>query len=155
MASLDILSDGRVELGIGAGGYWDAIATYGADPRTRRQALAALEEAIGVIRAIWAPPGPIDRNGAHYLLDGARPGPEPAHPIGIWVARVGRGGRGADPGRRGAVGRRDGPARAPLRFRHVHVLGGAPRAEQVTRFAEQVVPRARALAAPRRVGAAP
>jgi len=53
-ASLDLLSGGRFELGLGSGGYWDAIKTFGVRPLTRAQAVDALEEAIGIIRALWS-----------------------------------------------------------------------------------------------------
>ena len=51
-ASLDALSGGRFELALGAGGFWDAIEAY-AGRDEPRDALAALEEAIQVIRLIW------------------------------------------------------------------------------------------------------
>src|SRR5919202_5090126 len=50
-ASLDVLTGGRVELGLGAGGFWDAIAAYGGPRRPRPGAVDALEEAITIIRA--------------------------------------------------------------------------------------------------------
>jgi alkanesulfonate monooxygenase SsuD/methylene tetrahydromethanopterin reductase-like flavin-dependent oxidoreductase (luciferase family) len=90
-ASLDVLTGGRVELGLGAGGFWDGIAAYGGPRRTPGEAVAALDEALGVIRALWQPPtaGPIHHAGPFYPLDGAQPGPVPAHPIGIWLGALG------------------------------------------------------------------
>ncbi|MEU5401419.1 LLM class flavin-dependent oxidoreductase [Streptomyces sp. NPDC005963] len=84
-ATLDILSGGRAELGIGAGAFWDAIVSVGGPRRTPGEAVDALAEAITVIRALWTPGAGADFAGRHYFLDGARPGPFPPHPIGIWV----------------------------------------------------------------------
>jgi len=84
-ASLDILSGGRVELGIGAGGFFDAIESMGGPRRTPKEATDALAEAIGVIRALWTPGRAVNLDGTHYRLRGAQPGPLPPHPIGIWV----------------------------------------------------------------------
>ena len=53
-ASLDLLSGGRVELGLGAGAFWDAIEAMGGPRRTPGEAVEALEEAITVIRALWS-----------------------------------------------------------------------------------------------------
>ena len=53
-ATLDLLSAGRFELGLGAGGYLDAAHAMGAPARTPAESLAALEEAVAVIRAIGA-----------------------------------------------------------------------------------------------------
>jgi len=84
-ATLDILSGGRAELGIGAGAFWDAIASLGGPKRTPGEAVDALEEAITVMRSIWTPGTGTDFAGKYYSLDGARPGPFPAHHIGIWI----------------------------------------------------------------------
>jgi alkanesulfonate monooxygenase SsuD/methylene tetrahydromethanopterin reductase-like flavin-dependent oxidoreductase (luciferase family) len=85
VATLDILSGGRAELGIGAGSFWDAIEAMGGPRRSAGESVAALREAIGVIRALWTPGHGARLAGDHYSLHGAKPGPFPAHDIGIWV----------------------------------------------------------------------
>jgi alkanesulfonate monooxygenase SsuD/methylene tetrahydromethanopterin reductase-like flavin-dependent oxidoreductase (luciferase family) len=87
-ATLDLLSDGRFEAGLGAGGFLDAAQAMGAPARTPGQSLEALEEAIVVLRAWWSTTGVLRFHGHHYELEGARPGPKPAHPIGIWLGAV-------------------------------------------------------------------
>jgi hypothetical protein len=84
-ATLDILSGGRAELGIGSGAFWDAIEAMGGPRRSAGEAVAALREAIGVIRALWTPGRGARLTGQHYSLPGAKPGPFPVHDIGIWV----------------------------------------------------------------------
>jgi alkanesulfonate monooxygenase SsuD/methylene tetrahydromethanopterin reductase-like flavin-dependent oxidoreductase (luciferase family) len=84
-ASLDILSGGRVELGIGTGAFWDAIAAMGGPRRTAGESVDALREAIAVIRALWTPGRGARLHGKHYDLNGAKPGPFPVHEVGIWV----------------------------------------------------------------------
>ena len=86
-ASLDLLSGGRVELGLGAGAFWDAIEGMGFPRLTPGQAVDALDEAIDVIRALWDTDarGPLRVGGEHHHLAGAKRGPAPAHDIGIWV----------------------------------------------------------------------
>jgi hypothetical protein len=84
-AALDLLSGGRLELGLGAGWFLDAIAAMGGPRRSAAENVDALDEAIAVIRSLWAPGPPVRFAGRHYRLAGAEPGPAPAHPIGIWV----------------------------------------------------------------------
>lgn len=88
-ASIDLLSSGRFELGLGAGGFWDAIEAYGGPRRTPGAALAALAEAIEVIHKIWSGDRNLRFEGQHYHLRGAHSGPVPAHPIGIWLGVFG------------------------------------------------------------------
>jgi alkanesulfonate monooxygenase SsuD/methylene tetrahydromethanopterin reductase-like flavin-dependent oxidoreductase (luciferase family) len=84
-ATLDLLSGGRFELGLGAGGFWDAIKAYDGPVRTPGESVSALEEAIQVIRLMWSGQHGIRFDGKFYRLAGAHSGPVPAHPIGIWL----------------------------------------------------------------------
>jgi alkanesulfonate monooxygenase SsuD/methylene tetrahydromethanopterin reductase-like flavin-dependent oxidoreductase (luciferase family) len=89
-ASLDLLSGGRVEIGIGAGGFWDAVAAMGGPKRGPKESVDALLEAISIIRDFWAATGdPIRVEGAHYRVVGAKAGPPPAHKIGLWIGAYG------------------------------------------------------------------
>jgi Luciferase-like monooxygenase len=56
-ASLDVLSGGRFELGLGAGGLPDVIANFGGPSRTPGESVEALDEAIDVIRLLWSGAG--------------------------------------------------------------------------------------------------
>jgi alkanesulfonate monooxygenase SsuD/methylene tetrahydromethanopterin reductase-like flavin-dependent oxidoreductase (luciferase family) len=84
-ASLDLLSGGRVTLGIGAGNYWDSIEAIGGRRLTPRQSVQAVGESIDVIRAIWDAddPSAAHIDGEYYKVDGAERGPAPAHQIPI------------------------------------------------------------------------
>jgi alkanesulfonate monooxygenase SsuD/methylene tetrahydromethanopterin reductase-like flavin-dependent oxidoreductase (luciferase family) len=88
-ASLDVLSGGRVELGLGAGAFWDAIVAMGGPRRSGPESVDALEEAIAILRAFWAGERNIRTRGEHYRVHGAHAGPVPAHPIGIWLGAYG------------------------------------------------------------------
>ena len=86
VASLDLISNGRVELGLGAGAFWDGIEAVGGRRLTPGQSVNALAEAIEVIRAVWAPEGgSIRLPGEHYRVVGAHSGPAPAHHVEIWL----------------------------------------------------------------------
>jgi alkanesulfonate monooxygenase SsuD/methylene tetrahydromethanopterin reductase-like flavin-dependent oxidoreductase (luciferase family) len=80
-----VLSGGRFELGLGAGGFPDVVSSFGGPRRTPGESVEALDEAIDLIRLMWSGEREVSFDGQHYRLDGARPGPQPVHPIGIWV----------------------------------------------------------------------
>lgn len=89
-ASLDVLSGGRFELGLGAGAFWEAVEAMGGPRRSPGEAVDALIEAIEVIRLMWSDQRSVRFEGRHYRLAGVKPGPPPAHPIGIWLGVGGR-----------------------------------------------------------------
>jgi alkanesulfonate monooxygenase SsuD/methylene tetrahydromethanopterin reductase-like flavin-dependent oxidoreductase (luciferase family) len=86
-ASLGLLSGGRVELGLGAGAFWDGIEAMGGRRLEPGQSIDALEEAIGIIRGLWNTEerSGVRVNGTYYQAKGAKRGPAPAHKIGIWI----------------------------------------------------------------------
>jgi alkanesulfonate monooxygenase SsuD/methylene tetrahydromethanopterin reductase-like flavin-dependent oxidoreductase (luciferase family) len=88
-ATLDVLSGGRVELGLGAGAFWDAIEAMGGPRRTGPESVDALEEAIAILRASWDGERSVYAEGRHYRVHGLHPGPPPAHCIGIWLGAYG------------------------------------------------------------------
>jgi alkanesulfonate monooxygenase SsuD/methylene tetrahydromethanopterin reductase-like flavin-dependent oxidoreductase (luciferase family) len=83
-ATMDVLSGGRFELGLGAGAFWEGIAGMGGPHRAPRTALESLSEAIDILRAFWAGE-PFGFRGQHYQAPSVRPAPKPAHGIGIWL----------------------------------------------------------------------
>ena len=84
-ASLDAMSGGRFELGIGAGAFWDGVAAMGGPRRAPGESVEALEEAIEIVRRFWSGERSISYDGRHYQVNGLHPGPPPAHDIGIWI----------------------------------------------------------------------
>jgi alkanesulfonate monooxygenase SsuD/methylene tetrahydromethanopterin reductase-like flavin-dependent oxidoreductase (luciferase family) len=87
-ASLDVMSGGRFELGLGAGSFWDAIAAMGGRRLRPGESVEALEDAIEIIRRAWSGERSVTYRGRHHSASGFKPGPPPAHPIGIWVGAI-------------------------------------------------------------------
>ena len=87
VATADVLSGGRIELGLGAGAFWDGIEAMGGGRLTPGESITALEEAVMIIRGIWDTEqrGRLTVEGAHYAVRGAKRGPAPAHRPGIWI----------------------------------------------------------------------
>src|SRR5260370_687999 len=76
VTSLSALSSGRIVLGIGAGGSWDAITTLGVTRLTPAMAVVAMEEAITLVRTLSSGSEPV-------------PFPLPADPASRQPASVG------------------------------------------------------------------
>jgi alkanesulfonate monooxygenase SsuD/methylene tetrahydromethanopterin reductase-like flavin-dependent oxidoreductase (luciferase family) len=87
VASLDRLSGGRAELGMGAGSFWEGIEAMGGRRLTPGESVDALEEAIDVIRALWDAEAPEKARveGTWYSVRGAARGPAPLHRVSIWL----------------------------------------------------------------------
>jgi alkanesulfonate monooxygenase SsuD/methylene tetrahydromethanopterin reductase-like flavin-dependent oxidoreductase (luciferase family) len=77
-ATLDLISGGRVLLGVGAGSPAGDAPSYGAP----LPSVAALEEALQVLR-LMREPGPVSFAGVHHRLEGAMPGP--IRRVPLWV----------------------------------------------------------------------
>lgn len=75
-ATLDVLSQGRFELGLGAGWAKGEYEQAGLAFDTPGMRVSRLEEALQVIKGLWAP-GPLTFRGAHYTIDELEGFPKP------------------------------------------------------------------------------
>ncbi|MBI3636063.1 MAG: TIGR03560 family F420-dependent LLM class oxidoreductase [Candidatus Rokubacteria bacterium] len=89
-ATLDVISEGRVDLGLGAGWFEKEYTAYGIPFPKTSERIAQLDEGVEVIRRMWTQSSPTFR-GAHYTIEGAVCDPPPVqrpHPP-IWIGGEG------------------------------------------------------------------
>jgi F420-dependent oxidoreductase-like protein len=86
-ATVDAVSGGRTEMGIGAGWYEHEWRAYGYGFPSAGERLAMLDEGVQIMRSAWAD-GIVSFAGTHYQVDGAicRPTPLQAGGIPLWIA---------------------------------------------------------------------
>ncbi|NIH79164.1 LLM class F420-dependent oxidoreductase [Amycolatopsis viridis] len=86
-ATTDVISGGRVEMGIGAGWYEHEWRAYGYGFPPAGQRLGMLDEGVQIMRQLWST-GTATLDGKHYQVDGARSYPLPLQEGGIplWIA---------------------------------------------------------------------
>jgi alkanesulfonate monooxygenase SsuD/methylene tetrahydromethanopterin reductase-like flavin-dependent oxidoreductase (luciferase family) len=88
-ATVDHLSGGRLDLGLGAGGDPAADETFGLPLLPARERVERLGEAAAMLRLLWTRPV-ADFAGTHYHLAGARSDPKPVQrPMPLWLASNG------------------------------------------------------------------
>lgn len=89
-ATLDIITRGRVDLGLGAGAYWEGVESFGGVRRSPAEAVEAFEEGLKIIKLFFKPEtSTLNFVGKHYVLKGAQVGPKPFHSIRLWVGGYG------------------------------------------------------------------
>jgi F420-dependent oxidoreductase-like protein len=86
-ATVDVISGGRVQMGIGAGWYEHEWRAYGYGFPSAGVRLARLDEGVQIMRDAWRD-GVVTFSGEHYQADGAIVAPKPLQPNGIplWIA---------------------------------------------------------------------
>jgi F420-dependent oxidoreductase-like protein len=86
-ATIDVISGGRVEMGIGGGWYEHEWRAYGYGFPRAGERLAMLDEGVQIMRQMWTE-GRATLNGKHYEVDGAICQPRPLQEGGIplWIA---------------------------------------------------------------------
>lgn len=84
-ACLDVMSGGRLILGLGAGWYEREYRAYGYEFRPPRERLRVLEETLTVVRRLWTEPT-VSFAGSYVQLDGAYCDPKPVQALPpVWV----------------------------------------------------------------------
>lgn len=89
-ATLDVISEGRLDLGMGAGWFQREFDAYGIPFPPVRDRVSALAESLEVMKAVWTEPNPCYA-GQFYTLNGAICDPPPVqrpHPP-LWIGGEG------------------------------------------------------------------
>jgi alkanesulfonate monooxygenase SsuD/methylene tetrahydromethanopterin reductase-like flavin-dependent oxidoreductase (luciferase family) len=85
-SSIDVISGGRLEWGVGAGWYQHEYLAYGYEFPEAKVRIGMLREAVEVVKAMWTEPD-ATYSGRYYEIDGAQCDPKPIqhpHPP-IWI----------------------------------------------------------------------
>ncbi len=84
--TLQVISGGRVALGVGAGGTLDQIAAFGGQSLSTRESVDALEEGLQLVRQAWlGSRTPLEFDGTYHRLSDAAFGPVGESPVPLWV----------------------------------------------------------------------
>jgi F420-dependent oxidoreductase-like protein len=85
-STIDVISGGRLDLGIGAGWYQNEYKGYGLGFGTPKERIGMLREGVEIIRSMWTQPD-TTYNGTYYQLDGAQCDPKPLQQPSppIWI----------------------------------------------------------------------
>ncbi|OBI89160.1 LLM class F420-dependent oxidoreductase [Mycobacterium sp. 1245805.9] len=86
-ATADIISGGRIQMGIGGGWYEHEWRAYGYGFPSAKVRLGRLDEGVQIMRDAWRD-GKVSFDGEHYQVDGAIVAPKPLQGNGIplWIA---------------------------------------------------------------------
>jgi F420-dependent oxidoreductase-like protein len=86
-ATIDVISGGRVEMGIGGGWYEHEWKAYGYGFPSAGERLGQLDEGVQIMRQLWST-GTAKLDGKYYQVDGAiaRPLPLQEGGIPLWIA---------------------------------------------------------------------
>lgn len=86
-ATADIISGGRIQMGIGGGWYEHEWRAYGYGFPSAGVRLGRLDEGVQIMRDAWRD-GTVSLHGKHYQVDGAIVSPKPLQGNGIplWIA---------------------------------------------------------------------
>ena len=87
--SLDHMSGGRFELGIGWGSVPDELETFGVGTTEPRERVSRLGESLTIMRRLWTGE-PVDFEGEYFTLRNAQQRPVPTSAIPITVGGVGK-----------------------------------------------------------------
>jgi F420-dependent oxidoreductase-like protein len=86
-ATADLISGGRVQMGIGAGWYEHEWRAYGYGFPRAGERIAALDEGVQIMKQMWTD-GVATLHGQHHQVDGAQLAPLPLQVDGppLWIA---------------------------------------------------------------------
>jgi F420-dependent oxidoreductase-like protein len=85
-STVDVISGGRLDWGIGAGWYDNEFRGYGYEFPEAKVRIGMLRETVEIVKAMWSEPD-VTYEGRHYQLAGAQCDPKPVqrpHPP-IWI----------------------------------------------------------------------